>query len=34
MNISDQIIQLARENNGVITTSDLSEKGILLSDAF
>ena len=29
MNISDQIIQLARENNGVITTSDLSEKGIL-----
>lgn len=29
MNISDQIIQLARENNGVITTADLSEKGIL-----
>ena len=29
MNISDQIIQLARENNGVITTSVLSEKGIL-----
>lgn len=29
MNISDQIIQLARENNGVITTSALSEKGIL-----
>ena len=29
MNISDQIIQLARENNGVITTSELSEKGIL-----
>ena len=29
MNISDKIIQLAKENNGVITTAVLSEKGIL-----
>lgn len=29
MNISDKIIQLAKENNGVVTTAVLSEKGIL-----
>ena len=29
MNISDNIIKLAKENNGVITTAALSEKGIL-----
>ena len=29
MNVSDKIIQLAKENNGVITTAILSEKGIL-----
>lgn len=29
MNISDQIMQLVKENNGVITTAALSEKGIL-----
>lgn len=29
MNVSEQIIQLARENNGVITTADISKKGIL-----
>ena len=29
MNISDQIIQLAKENNGVITSAVISEKGIL-----
>lgn len=29
MNISDQIMQFVKENNGVITTAALSEKGIL-----
>lgn len=29
MNVSDKIIKLAKENNGVVTTSVLSEKGIL-----
>lgn len=29
MNISDKIIQLTKENNGVVTTAVLSEKGIL-----
>ena len=29
MNVSDKIIQLAKENNGVVTTAMLSEKGIL-----
>ena len=29
MNVSDKIIQLAKENNGVLTTAILSEKGIL-----
>lgn len=29
MNISDQIMQLVKENNGVITTAALSENGIL-----
>lgn len=29
MNVSDKIIQLAKENNGVVTTAILSEKGIL-----
>lgn len=29
MNVSDKIIQLAKENNGVVTTATLSEKGIL-----
>ncbi len=29
MNISEQIMQLARENNGIITTAILSEQGIL-----
>ena len=29
MNVSDKIIQLAKENNGVVTTTVLSEKGIL-----
>ena len=29
MNISDKIIQLAKENNGVVTTAVLSGKGIL-----
>lgn len=29
MNISDKIIQLAKENNGVVTTAVLSKKGIL-----
>ncbi len=29
MNVSDKIIQLAKENNGVVTTAVLSEKGIL-----
>lgn len=29
MNVSDQIIKLAKDNNGVVTTAILSEKGIL-----
>jgi predicted transcriptional regulator of viral defense system len=29
VNVSDKIIQLAKENNGVLTTAILSEKGIL-----
>ena len=29
MNVSDKIIQLAKENNCVVTTTVLSEKGIL-----
>ena len=29
MNVSKQIIQLAKENNGIITAADVSEKGIL-----
>lgn len=29
MNISDKIMQLAKDNNGVITTTTLSKKGIL-----
>ncbi|MFV0363230.1 MAG: type IV toxin-antitoxin system AbiEi family antitoxin domain-containing protein [Suipraeoptans sp.] len=29
MNVSDKIIQHAKENNGVVTTTALSEKGIL-----
>lgn len=29
MNVADKIIQLAKENNGVVTTAILSEKGIL-----
>ena len=29
VNISDKIIQLAKENNGIVTTAALSEKGIL-----
>lgn len=29
MNVSDKIIKLAKENNGVVTTAVLSEKGIL-----
>lgn len=29
MNISDKIIQIAKENNGIVTTAILSEKGIL-----
>lgn len=29
MNVSDKIIQIAKENNGVVTTAVLSEKGIL-----
>lgn len=29
MNVSDKIIQLAKENNGVVTTAILSDKGIL-----
>lgn len=29
MNVSDQIMQLAKENNGVITAADISKKGIL-----
>ena len=29
MNVSDKIIQLAKENNGVVTTAVISEKGIL-----
>ena len=29
MNISEQILQIAQENNGVVTTSNLYEKGIL-----
>lgn len=29
MNVSDQIIQIAKENNGVITTADITERGIL-----
>ncbi len=29
MSISEQILQIANENNGVVTTTDLSEKGIL-----
>ena len=29
MNVSDKIIQLAKENNGIITTAVLSENGIL-----
>lgn len=29
MNVSDKIIQLAKENNGIVTTAVLSEKGIL-----
>ena len=28
MNISDTIIQLAKENNGVITSAAITEKGI------
>lgn len=29
MNVSDQIIQIAKENNGVVTTADITERGIL-----
>ena len=29
MTISDQILEMAKKNNGVVTTYDLSEKGIL-----
>ncbi len=29
MNVSDKIVQLAKENNGIVTTAILSEKGIL-----
>lgn len=29
MKVSDKIIQLAKENNGIVTTANLSEKGIL-----
>ncbi len=29
MTISDQILEIAKKNNGVVTTSDLSENGIL-----
>ena len=29
MNVSDKIIQLAKENNGVVTAAILSDKGIL-----
>ncbi len=29
MNISEQIIEFAKENNGIITTADISKKGIL-----
>lgn len=29
MNVSDKIIKLAKENNGIVTTAVLSEKGIL-----
>ena len=29
MNVSNQIIKLAKDNNGVVTTAILSEKGIL-----
>lgn len=29
MNVSDKIIQLAKENNGIVTTAVLSENGIL-----
>lgn len=28
MNVSDQIIQIAKENNGVITTADITKRGI------
>ena len=28
-NVSDQIIQIAKENNGVVTTADITERGIL-----
>lgn len=29
MNVSDQIIQMARENNGIVTTADVTKNGIL-----
>ena len=29
MKVSDQIMQIAKENNGVITTADITERGIL-----
>lgn len=29
MNVSDQIMQIAKENNGVVTTADITERGIL-----
>lgn len=29
MNVADKTIQLAKENNGIVTTAILSEKGIL-----
>lgn len=29
MNVSDQIIQIAKENNGVVTTADITGRGIL-----
>ena len=28
-NVSDQIIQIVKENNGVVTTADITERGIL-----
>ena len=29
MNVSDQIMQITKENNGIITTADITERGIL-----